>query len=56
MKSGGRCRICVQNGLVMRAVQDTMILSPPLVATKGHLDEIYEKAQTFNQLAEELGR
>ena len=57
-KVGERCRdLCVQNGLVMRAVQDTMILSPPLVATKGHLDEIYEKAsKTFNQLAEELGR
>ena len=57
-KVGERCRdLCVENGLVMRAVQDTMILSPPLVATRGHLDEIYEKAsKTFNQLAEELGR
>ena len=57
-KVGERCRdLCVQNGLVMRAVQDTMILSPPLVATKGHLDEIYEKvSKTLNQLAEELGR
>ncbi|HBM51832.1 MAG TPA: aspartate aminotransferase family protein, partial [Deltaproteobacteria bacterium] len=44
-KVGGRCRdLCIRNGLVMRAVQDTMILSPPLVATRGHLDEIYEKA------------
>ena len=57
-KVGGRCRdLCIRNGLVMRAVQDTMILSPPLVATRGHLDEIYEKAsKTLNQLAEELGR
>ena len=57
-KVGERCRdLCVENGLVMRAVQDTMILSPPLVATRRHLDEIYEKAsKTFNQLAEELGR
>jgi putrescine aminotransferase len=57
-KVGERCRdLCIRNGLVMRAVQDTMILSPPLVATRGHLDEIYEKAsKTLNQLAEELGR
>jgi len=57
-KVGERCRdLCIRNGLVMRAVQDTMILSPPLVATRGNLDEIYEKAsKTLNQLAEELGR
>ena len=57
-KVGERCRdLCVRNGLVMRAVQDTMILSPPLVATRSHLDEIHEKAsKTLNQLAEELGR
>ena len=47
----------MRNGLAIRAVQDTMILSPPLVASREHLDEIYQKAlKTLNQLAEELGR
>ena len=57
-KAGGRCRgLCMRNGLVIRAVQDTMILSPPLVAPREHSDEIYQKAlKTLNQLAEELGR
>ena len=57
-KVGERCRdLCIRNGLVMRAVKDTMILSPPLVASRDHLDEIYKKAlKSINQLAEELGR
>ncbi len=57
-KVGERCRdLCIRNGLVMRAVKDTMILSPPLVASRDHLDEIYKKAlKSLNQLAEELGR
>lgn len=55
---GTRCRdLCIRNGLVMRAVKDTMILSPPLISTRAHLDEIYEKTlKTLNELAEELGR
>jgi len=43
--AGTRCRdICVDNGLVMRAVGDTMIVSPPLVSTREHIDELVEKA------------
>jgi putrescine aminotransferase len=39
------CRdLCVENGLVMRAVRDTMIISPPLVITKSQIDELIEKA------------
>lgn len=42
---GGVCRdACIRNGLVMRAVGDTMIISPPLVMTKEHIDELIEKA------------
>ena len=42
---GMRCRdICVKNGLVMRAVGDTMIVSPPLIAEHAHIDELVEKA------------
>jgi putrescine aminotransferase len=43
--AGGRCRdFCVDNGLVMRAVGNTMIMSPPLVVENKHIDELVEKA------------
>jgi putrescine aminotransferase len=35
---------CFSNGLVMRAVRDTMIISPPLVMTRANIDELVEKA------------
>lgn len=42
---GTLCRdICIDNGLVMRAVQDTMIIAPPLVITREQVDELVEKA------------
>jgi len=43
--AGSRCRdFCVNNGLVMRAVGDTMIVSPPLIVEDKHIDELVEKA------------
>ena len=43
---GTLCRdICIENGLVMRAVRDTMIIAPPLVATRAHIDELIDKAR-----------
>ena len=43
--AGTRCRdFCVSDGLVMRAVGDTMIVSPPLVSEARHIDELVEKA------------
>lgn len=43
---GTLCRdVCIQNGLVMRAVRDTMIIAPPLVITHDEIDEIIEKAR-----------
>lgn len=44
-QAGGRCRdFCFENGLVMRAVGDSMIVSPPLVVEHGHIDELVDKA------------
>lgn len=42
---GTICRdICVNNGLVMRAVGDIMIIAPPLIITREQIDELTEKA------------
>ncbi|TBU96949.1 aspartate aminotransferase family protein [Phytopseudomonas dryadis] len=36
---------CFDNGLIMRAVGDTMIISPPLVISQAEIDELVEKAR-----------
>ena len=42
---GTICRdVCVNNGLVMRAVGDIMIIAPPLIITREQIDELMEKA------------
>jgi putrescine aminotransferase len=42
---GTLCRDhCFREGLVMRAVRDTMIISPPLILTREHVDELVTKA------------
>ena len=42
---GTICRdFCFQNGLIMRAVRDTMIIAPPLVISHEQIDELAEKA------------
>ena len=42
---GTICRdICVENGLVMRAVGDTMVVAPPFVLSHEEADELIEKA------------
>ncbi|MDA8006675.1 MAG: aminotransferase [Gammaproteobacteria bacterium] len=44
-QAGVRCRdICFDNGLVMRAVGDTMVLAPPLVIRREDVEEFVEKA------------
>jgi putrescine---pyruvate transaminase len=35
---------CFSNGLVMRAVGDTMVIAPPLVMERAQIDELIEKA------------
>jgi putrescine aminotransferase len=53
-KVGSLCRdICFNSGLVMRAVEDTMLLSPPLCITKNEIDELIEHVnQSLDQTAE----
>lgn len=36
---------CFNKGLVMRAVGDSMIISPPLVISEGEIDELIDKAR-----------
>ncbi|MBX9753866.1 MAG: aspartate aminotransferase family protein [Pseudomonadaceae bacterium] len=36
---------CFGNGLIMRAVGDTMIIAPPLVISKTEIDELIDKAR-----------
>jgi putrescine aminotransferase len=44
-KVGLLCRdFCLENGLVMRAVEDTMVLSPPLSISEAEIDELVDKA------------
>ncbi|WP_095092630.1 aspartate aminotransferase family protein [Pseudomonas sp. Irchel 3A5] len=44
--AGMICRtFCFNNGLIMRAVGDTMIIAPPLVISFAEIDELVEKAR-----------
>jgi putrescine---pyruvate transaminase len=36
---------CFENGLIMRAVRDIMVLAPPLIIARAEIDEIVEKAR-----------
>ena len=55
--TGARCRdLAIANGLVMRAVRDSMIISPPLIITEAECDLLVERARTsLDQLAAEIG-
>ena len=45
-EAGTLCRdFCFANGLVMRAVWDTMVVSPPLVMTHADIDELVDRAR-----------
>jgi putrescine aminotransferase len=44
LKAGEQARdACIEHGLVMRAVGDTLIVAPPLVISRGEIDELLEK-------------
>ncbi|MDB2670160.1 aminotransferase class III-fold pyridoxal phosphate-dependent enzyme, partial [Porticoccaceae bacterium] len=53
-KSGGICReFCVANGLIMRAVGDSMIISPPFVSSHEEIDLLITRAtKSLDQTAE----
>jgi putrescine aminotransferase len=57
-KVGTRGRdLAIRNGLVMRAVWDTLIVAPPLVITRAEIDELIAKAaNTLDILQAELRR
>ncbi|NKB25990.1 MAG: aminotransferase class III-fold pyridoxal phosphate-dependent enzyme [Gammaproteobacteria bacterium] len=51
--AGIACRdACSENGLIMRAVGDTMILCPPLVITRPQIDEMVSKIRQSLDTAE----
>jgi putrescine aminotransferase len=58
LEVGYRCRVhCFDNGLVMRAIGDTMVLSPPLVISESELDELFGLARRcIDLIAKDLGR
>jgi putrescine aminotransferase len=56
-KTGTLCRdFCFDNGIIMRAVRDTMIISPPLVITPAQIDELVALARrSLDLTANRLG-
>lgn len=55
-KAGETCRdFAFANGLIMRAVGDTMVFSPPLIITRPEIDEFVQKAaQALDQTQKHL--
>ena len=56
LQIGIKCRdICMRKGLIMRAVGDCMVISPPLIITKSQIDDLIRIAldsldETYNNL------
>ena len=55
---GTQCRNhCFANGLVMRAIRDTMVLAPPFIISKSEVDDIVNLAwRCFDLTARDLGK
>jgi len=58
LKAGERCRdFSIEEGLVMRAVGDTMIVAPPFITTDAQLDELVDKAwKALDRTQQALGQ
>jgi putrescine aminotransferase len=58
MDAGMRCRDhAFANGLVLRAIRDTMVLAPPLIASESEIDEIVAKAKdAIDRTARDAGK
>jgi putrescine aminotransferase len=54
---GQLCRdFALRNGLILRATNDSMLLSPPLVISRAQIDELAEKAwKSLDMTARDLG-
>jgi putrescine---pyruvate transaminase len=57
-KVGARCRdYCFQDGLICRAIRDTMVLAPPLVISETEVEEILDLlAHAIDRTAIDVGR
>ncbi|MFT3755927.1 MAG: aspartate aminotransferase family protein [Pseudoxanthomonas sp.] len=57
-KVGSLCRdIALRNGLILRATNDAMLLSPPLTFSRAQVDELFEKAwKSLDETAARLGK
>jgi putrescine aminotransferase len=55
---GGMCRDhCFAENVVIRAVRDSMVLSPPLIVTRDEIDRIFDVLRTaLDRTAADLGR
>jgi putrescine aminotransferase len=56
-KVGTICRDhCFKNGLVMRAIRDTMVLAPPLIITQAEVETLLKKANLcIDKTAKDIG-
>jgi putrescine aminotransferase len=56
-KVGTICRDhCFKNGLVMRAIRDTMVLAPPLIITQAEVETLLKKAKLcIDKTAKDIG-
>ena len=57
-KVGVLCRdMALRNGLILRATNDSMLLSPPLIITREQVDELFDKTwKSLNETATAMGR